>query len=183
MRVRAFSYSPSDMFHFHSEYLICDLAVWFCCQLLMIPMIMSVLYVWAQLNKDTIVTFWFGTQFKVARLFSPAVRNITYKTVSDFNREMNICGLTPSHDALSSRLIICLGLSLDSTLSSEDRKSTRFASAQQLKSLWTVQIPQIRVFFSRLESFRSASVSHFSKSVGRFGSVCSSHCACYCAAF
>ncbi|TNN02249.1 derlin-1 [Takifugu flavidus] len=33
-------------------------------RLLMIPMIMSVLYVWAQLNKDTIVTFWFGTQFK-----------------------------------------------------------------------------------------------------------------------
>lgn len=32
----------------------------------MIPMIMSVLYVWAQLNKDTIVSFWFGTQFKVA---------------------------------------------------------------------------------------------------------------------
>lgn len=36
-----------------------------CYQLLMIPLIMSVLYVWAQLNKDTIVTFWFGTQFKV----------------------------------------------------------------------------------------------------------------------
>ncbi|KAM3613714.1 uncharacterized protein V6R79_004133 [Siganus canaliculatus] len=33
-------------------------------QLLMIPLIMSVLYIWAQLNKDTIVTFWFGTRFK-----------------------------------------------------------------------------------------------------------------------
>lgn len=44
----------------------------------MIPMIMSVLYVWAQLNKDTIVTFWFGTQFKVAHLFPPAVVTITY---------------------------------------------------------------------------------------------------------
>uniref|UniRef100_A0A3Q3BH15 Derlin n=1 Tax=Kryptolebias marmoratus TaxID=37003 RepID=A0A3Q3BH15_KRYMA len=32
--------------------------------LLMIPMIMSVLYVWAQFNKDMIVSFWFGTRFK-----------------------------------------------------------------------------------------------------------------------
>merc|ERR1719228_472505 len=28
------------------------------------PMVMSILYVWCQLNKDTIVNFWFGTQFK-----------------------------------------------------------------------------------------------------------------------
>lgn len=33
-------------------------------RLLMIPLIMSVLYVWAQFNKDTIVSFWFGTRFK-----------------------------------------------------------------------------------------------------------------------
>ena len=30
------------------------------------PMILSVLYVWCQLNKDTVVQFWFGTQFKVS---------------------------------------------------------------------------------------------------------------------
>ncbi|KAM8735445.1 derlin-1 [Acanthopagrus latus] len=33
-------------------------------RLLMIPLIMSVLYVWAQINKDVIVSFWFGTRFK-----------------------------------------------------------------------------------------------------------------------
>ncbi|XP_023266218.1 derlin-1 [Seriola lalandi dorsalis] len=33
-------------------------------RLLMIPLIMSVLYVWAQFNKDMIVSFWFGTRFK-----------------------------------------------------------------------------------------------------------------------
>jgi len=32
--------------------------------LLMDPMVMSVLYVWCQLNKDVTVNFWFGTQFK-----------------------------------------------------------------------------------------------------------------------
>jgi hypothetical protein len=29
-------------------------------------MVLSVLYVWCQLNKDQIVSFWFGTQFKVS---------------------------------------------------------------------------------------------------------------------
>ncbi|XP_041798466.1 derlin-1 [Chelmon rostratus] len=33
-------------------------------QLLMIPLIMSVLYVWAQFNKDIVMSFWFGTRFK-----------------------------------------------------------------------------------------------------------------------
>eukprot|EP00118_Oscarella_pearsei_P001128 m.6671 g.6671 ORF g.6671 m.6671 type:complete len:252 (+) comp16563_c0_seq1:60-815(+) len=32
--------------------------------LLMDPLIMSVLYVWCQLNKDMIVRFWFGMEFK-----------------------------------------------------------------------------------------------------------------------
>lgn len=32
--------------------------------LLMDPMVMVVMYVWCQLNKDQIVTFWFGSQFK-----------------------------------------------------------------------------------------------------------------------
>ncbi|XP_054715662.1 derlin-1-like [Uloborus diversus] len=31
-------------------------------------MILSVLYIWCQINKDTIVTFWFGTQFKAIYL-------------------------------------------------------------------------------------------------------------------
>ncbi|XP_063087221.1 derlin-1 isoform X1 [Cavia porcellus] len=37
-------------------------------QLLMIPLIMSVLYVWAQLNRDMMVSFWFGTRFKACYL-------------------------------------------------------------------------------------------------------------------
>lgn len=36
--------------------------------LLMDPMVLSVLYVWCQLNKDTVVSFWFGTQFKAMYL-------------------------------------------------------------------------------------------------------------------
>ena len=32
------------------------------------PMVVSVLYVWCQLNKDQIVQFWFGTQFKAMYL-------------------------------------------------------------------------------------------------------------------
>jgi len=36
--------------------------------MLMDPMVISILYVWCQLNKDTIVNFWFGTQFKAMYL-------------------------------------------------------------------------------------------------------------------
>lgn len=32
------------------------------------PMVLSVLYVWCQMNKDVIVTFWFGTRFKAMYL-------------------------------------------------------------------------------------------------------------------
>lgn len=31
-------------------------------------MVLSVLYVWCQLNKEVIVTFWFGTRFKAMYL-------------------------------------------------------------------------------------------------------------------
>lgn len=37
-------------------------------QLLMDPMILSVLYIWCQLNKDVVVNFWFGTRFKAMYL-------------------------------------------------------------------------------------------------------------------
>ncbi|KAL3860205.1 hypothetical protein ACJMK2_010361 [Sinanodonta woodiana] len=36
--------------------------------LLMDPMILSVLYIWCQLNKDVVVSFWFGTMFKAMYL-------------------------------------------------------------------------------------------------------------------
>lgn len=37
-------------------------------QLLMDCMVLSILYVWCQLNKDRIVQFWFGTMFKAMYL-------------------------------------------------------------------------------------------------------------------
>lgn len=35
---------------------------------IMVPLVMSILYVWCQCNKDTIVNFWFGSQFKAMYL-------------------------------------------------------------------------------------------------------------------
>lgn len=32
------------------------------------PMVLSILYIWCQLNRDMIVQFWFGTQFKAMYL-------------------------------------------------------------------------------------------------------------------
>uniref|UniRef100_A0A1B6E1M1 Derlin n=1 Tax=Clastoptera arizonana TaxID=38151 RepID=A0A1B6E1M1_9HEMI len=37
-------------------------------KLLMDPMVLSVLYIWCQLNQDQIVSFWFGTRFKAMYL-------------------------------------------------------------------------------------------------------------------
>ncbi|KXJ26931.1 derlin-1 [Exaiptasia diaphana] len=37
-------------------------------RLLMDPLVLSVLYVWCQVNKETIVQFWFGMQFKAMYL-------------------------------------------------------------------------------------------------------------------
>ncbi|XP_046843371.1 derlin-1-like [Xenia sp. Carnegie-2017] len=35
---------------------------------LMDPLVLSVLYIWCQINRDTIVSFWFGMQFKAMYL-------------------------------------------------------------------------------------------------------------------
>lgn len=45
--------------------------------LLMDPLVLSVLYVWCQLNKDVIVSFWFGTQFKVSESSWPSKKEPT----------------------------------------------------------------------------------------------------------
>lgn len=60
-----------------ADYFFMLLFNWSCCvivgllaeiTLLMDPMVLSVLYVWCQLNKDVIVNFWFGSQFKAMYL-------------------------------------------------------------------------------------------------------------------
>lgn len=48
----------------------------------MIPLIMSVLYVWAQFNKDTIVSFWFGTRFKVGGVSRTQSQQSVMKTIN-----------------------------------------------------------------------------------------------------
>ena len=56
-----------------ADYAFMLLFNWVCCVIvalamnipfLMDPMVLSVLYVWCQLNKDQIVSFWFGTQVR-----------------------------------------------------------------------------------------------------------------------
>uniref|UniRef100_T1IJ07 Derlin n=1 Tax=Strigamia maritima TaxID=126957 RepID=T1IJ07_STRMM len=49
---------------------ICNIALGlaFTIPLLMDPMVLAVLYVWCQLNRDVIMNFWFGTQFKAMYL-------------------------------------------------------------------------------------------------------------------
>lgn len=60
-----------------ADYFFMLLFNWLCCvilgfvqgfPLLMDPMVLSVLYVWCQLNKDVIVNVWFGMRFKAMYL-------------------------------------------------------------------------------------------------------------------
>lgn len=55
-----------------ADYCFLLLFNWICCviigvigelHILMDPMVLSILYVWCQLNKDAIVNFWFGMYF------------------------------------------------------------------------------------------------------------------------
>lgn len=115
-----------------ADYLFMLLFNWICIvitglamdmQLLMIPLIMSVLYVWAQLNRDMIVSFWFGTRFKVLHpswkdvLFVCHCRDPSLQprdVLSDSSRRGHC-------RAVYHRPVTCPGLSLDSTISSEAR--------------------------------------------------------------
>lgn len=60
-----------------ADYFFLLLFNWICCIIigllgnfyfLMDPMVISILYIWCQLNKDVTVNFWFGTQFKAMYL-------------------------------------------------------------------------------------------------------------------
>jgi len=61
---------PADMLFMLIFNAICLLIVGFVMKLMLLmdPLILSVLYIWCQINKDTIVSFWFGTQFKAMYL-------------------------------------------------------------------------------------------------------------------
>lgn len=62
--------SPADYLFMLTFNWLCLVIIGFLADmmLLMDPMVLSVLYVWCQLNKDQIVSFWFGTQFKAMYL-------------------------------------------------------------------------------------------------------------------
>lgn len=61
---------PADYFFLLTfTWLTCViLALLFQVAVLMDPMVLSVLYIWCQLNKDVIVSFWFGSRFKAMYL-------------------------------------------------------------------------------------------------------------------
>ncbi|XP_030759401.1 derlin-1 [Sitophilus oryzae] len=76
---------------------------WICCvivglvadmPLLMDPTVLSVLYIWCQLNRDVIVTFWFGTRFKA--VFLPWVL-LGFNLVMSGGGMMELVGILVGH--------------------------------------------------------------------------------------
>lgn len=54
------------------------------------PLVLSVLYVWCQINKDTIVTFWFGMQFKVNINYIKHIYNVSVQSMFIFQVELSL---------------------------------------------------------------------------------------------
>ena len=61
---------------------------------LMEPMVLSVVYVWCQINKDYIINFWFGTQFKA--MYLPWVL-FAFSLIIKFDGMGEICGILIGH--------------------------------------------------------------------------------------
>ncbi|KAI5641267.1 der1-like family domain-containing protein [Phthorimaea operculella] len=86
-----------------ADYFYMLLFNWACCVLtamlvglpfLMDPMVLSVLYVWCQLNKDVIVSFWFGTRFKA--MYLPWVL-LAFNLVINGGGVMELLGILIGH--------------------------------------------------------------------------------------
>lgn len=62
--------SPGDFVFMLLFNWICTLCIsfFFALPVLMDPLVLAVLYIWCQLNKEIIVTFWFGSRFKAMYL-------------------------------------------------------------------------------------------------------------------
>ena len=74
--------------------LFLEIMTYYQMSVLMDPMVMSVLYVWCQINKDTIINFWFGTQFKA--MYLPWVL-FAYSLIIKFNGMGELCGILIGH--------------------------------------------------------------------------------------
>jgi len=72
----------------------CIIAIPMSIPYLMDPLVLSVLYVWCQLNKDQIVNFWFGTQFKA--MYLPWVL-FAFKLVISGGGLMELIGILVGH--------------------------------------------------------------------------------------
>jgi len=70
LETETFAGSPADFAFMLLFNWLCLVLIGFGAELalLMDPLVLSVLYVWCQLNKDTVVSFWFGTRFKAMYL-------------------------------------------------------------------------------------------------------------------
>ncbi|XP_013138262.1 PREDICTED: derlin-1 [Papilio polytes] len=88
-----------------ADYFYMLLFNWACCvvigilvnlPILMDPMVLSVLYVWCQLNKDVIVSFWFGTRFKA--MYLPWVL-LAFNLVLSGGGMMELLGILIGHVA------------------------------------------------------------------------------------
>ncbi|XP_014260158.1 derlin-1 [Cimex lectularius] len=61
---------------------------------LMDPMVLSILYIWCQLNRDVVISFWFGSRFKA--MYLPWVL-LAFNSIVMGGGVMELCGIIVGH--------------------------------------------------------------------------------------
>ncbi|XP_023952938.2 derlin-1 [Bicyclus anynana] len=91
-----FAGKPADYFYMLLFNWLCCVIIGFLANVmvLMDPMVLSVLYVWCQLNKDIIVSFWFGSRFKA--MYLPWVL-LAFNLVISGGGVMELLGIMVGH--------------------------------------------------------------------------------------
>lgn len=86
-----------------ADYIFCLTFLWFCNVLvgsilslpvLMDAMILSAMYIWCQLNKETMMSFWFGMQFKA--MYMPWVI-LLFNWILSGSFLVQLCGILVGH--------------------------------------------------------------------------------------
>lgn len=131
-------------------------------QLLMDPMVLSVLYVWCKLNKDVIVNFWFGTRFKA--MYLPWVllgMNLILSSgyfITKHHPEAQILTSFNIAEAFSRSLASWSVTRTTSSSSSTHRSWAVRAYWRPLPSC-KISLPYLQFFFNNLHLIHSASAT------------------------
>ncbi|CAF3884430.1 unnamed protein product [Adineta steineri] len=96
LETSTFNDRPADYVFCLTFLWLCNIIVGFILPMpgLMVSMVMCVVYIWCQLNKEVIMSFWFGTQFKA--MYMPWVI-LLFNWIVNGSFQEDFCGIVIGH--------------------------------------------------------------------------------------